>query len=253
MRWDVLQFGDKKPIQDIELQDFPVPDTKYLEFFLTGKNVLGDKTPSEHQTISYNSEEKSSWVEFTHTFSEASRLLGLPKAVLYISCDAQDDFVVFVILRKKDKNGKDMMHLNFPFEASPIKSIAEIDAKTTHSVNTHVGQQGILRASHRAIDESKSIHPNFPFHPHEKQEKVPPGQIVKLEIGIWALGVDFDAGESISLRVSKQCSPDLWFWSQLTVIAGWRSTSHSGGVYSMVRAAPRAREEPRRADGSLWW
>lgn len=61
-----------------------------------------------------------------------------------MSCDTQDDFVVFVILRKKDKNGKDMMQLNFPFEATPIKSIADIDVKSTHSVNTHVGQQGIL-------------------------------------------------------------------------------------------------------------
>lgn len=202
VRWDVLQFGDRKPIHGIELEDFPVPSTEYREYFLSENNKLGDRSPSSHQTVSYNSEEKGSWVEFTHTFAEASRLIGLPKAVLHMSCDAQDDFVVFVILRKKDKNGKDMMHLNFPFESAPIKSIAEIDAQSTHSVNTHVGQQGILRVSHRAIDESKSIHPNFPFHPHEKQEKVPPGKIVKLEIGIWALGVDFDAGESISLRVS---------------------------------------------------
>jgi predicted acyl esterase len=33
---------------------------------------------------------------------------------------------------------------------------------------------------------------------------VPKGTVVKLEIGIWALGVDFAAGESISLRVGGQ-------------------------------------------------
>lgn len=63
---------------------------------------------------------------------------------------------------------------------------------------------GILRASQRHIDPSKSIHPNFPFHPHDRQEPVPKGTVVKLEIGIWALGVDFGAGESISLRVGGQ-------------------------------------------------
>lgn len=214
VRWDILQFGDRKPIQDVVLEDYPVPNTEYREYFLSENSKLSDKSPSSPQSLSYNSEEKGSWVEFVHTFDEPSRILGLPKVEVYMSCDAQDDFVVYVILRKKDKDGNDMMHLNFPFEASPIKSISEIDAKSTHSVNTHVGQQGILRVSQRAIDPSKSIHPNFPFHPHEKQEKVPPGQIVKLEIGIWALAVDFDAGESISLRVGGQhftaVSISLW-------------------------------------------
>lgn len=201
VRWDVLQFGDKAPIQDVELEAYPVPDTQYQEFFLSNDSKLSRGLPSQAQKLSYSSEDKSSWVEFTHTFAEPSRLLGLPKTILYMSCDAQDDFVVFVILKKKDKDGKDMMQLNFPFSAAPIKSIKEINDKSTHSVNTHVGQMGILRVSHRSIDRSKSIHPNVPFHPHDKQEKVPAGEIVKLEIGIWALAVDFDAGESISLRV----------------------------------------------------
>lgn len=203
VRWDALQFGDRKPIQDIELEDFPVPTTEYRELFFSQKEELSTSPPSESRVSSYNSEDKNSWVQFSHTFTEPSRLIGLPKAIVYVSCEAQDDFVVFVILRKKDKNGKDMLHLNFPFEASPIKSISEIDSASTHSVNTHAGQMGILRASHRQIDAFKSMHPQFPFHPHEAEEKVAPGTVVKLEIGIWAMGVDFDAGESISVRVSS--------------------------------------------------
>jgi len=72
------------------------------------------------------------------------------------------------------------------------------------SLNLHLGSLGILRASHRAFDSSRSIHPQFPYHPHDKEEKITPGDIVKLEIGIWAMGVDFDAGESISVQVSGQ-------------------------------------------------
>ncbi|KAK3624901.1 hypothetical protein LTR56_020715 [Elasticomyces elasticus] len=67
-----------------------------------------------------------------------------------------------------------------------------------------MGSVGILRASHRAFHANKSIHPQFPFHPHEIEEKVKPGEVVKLEIGIWAMGNDFDAGESISVQVSGQ-------------------------------------------------
>jgi hypothetical protein len=58
---------------------------------------------------------------------------------------------------------------------------------------------GILRESQRKIDASKSLHPQFPFHPHEEVQKVPRGEVIKLEIGIWAMGADYEAGESIRL------------------------------------------------------
>lgn len=196
----MLQFGDREAIDDVVLEDFPVPNTEYKELFLHG-GTLVDNPGSEYQKFSYNSEDRNDFVEFTHTFQHPSRLLGLPKAVLYMSCEDRDDFTVFVILRKKDKNGKDLMHLNFPLRATPVSSISEIPEKDYSSTNLHIGSVGILRASHREIDHSKSLHPQFPFHPHAKEEKVAPGTIVKLEIGIWAIGVDYEAGESISIRV----------------------------------------------------
>lgn len=200
VRWSALQFGDREPIDDIPLEDFPVPGTDYREFFLHDNKLLREPATST-KTLSYDSENYTSVVDFVHTFDTKARLIGLPKATLYMSCPDRDDFTVFVILRKLDRNGKDLLHLNFPFSATPIKSIDEIPNKDRASLNLHLGSTGILRASHRAIDSSRSIHPNFPFHPHTKQEKVPPGTVVKLEIGIWAMGVDFDAGESVSVRV----------------------------------------------------
>ncbi|KAH7313052.1 Alpha/Beta hydrolase protein [Rhexocercosporidium sp. MPI-PUGE-AT-0058] len=204
VRWSALQMGDREPIDDIPLEDFPVPGTEYRELFLHDGNKLLSEPQTSITTHSYDSEQHLSVVDFNYTFTTKARLIGLPKAILYMSCPDRDDFTVFVILRKKDKNGKDLMHLNFPFSATPIKSIDEIPEKDQASLNLHLGSSGILRASHRAIDPSKSIHPQFPFHPHKKQEKVAPGTVVRLEIGIWAMGVDFDAGESISLRIGGQ-------------------------------------------------
>ena len=204
VRWDALRYGDRKSVQDIVLEDFPVPNTDYQSLYLSPNNRLASSTPETAQSVSYNSEKYGEYVEFTHKFPKGTRLIGLPKAEIYVSCPVQDDFVVFVLLRKLDKDGKPMVHLNFPIERTPLGSVSELDANSSHSVNTWVGPMGILRASHRAIDRSKSMHENFPFHPHEKQEKVPPGTVVKLEIGIWAIGTDFDEGESISLRVSGQ-------------------------------------------------
>lgn len=193
-------MGDREAIDDIPLTDFPSPETDYKKFFLHS-NKLYNSAQTEPQTLSYNSEEHLSTVSFDHTFEENSRLIGLPKITLYMACPTRDDFIVFVILRKKDKNGKDLMHLNFPFSATPVKSIDDIPEKERASLNLHLGSTGVLRASHRAIDDKRSMHPQFPFHPHAKEEKIEPGTVVKLDIGIWAMGVDFDEGESISVRV----------------------------------------------------
>ncbi|KAL6355865.1 hypothetical protein LRP88_09448 [Fusarium phalaenopsidis] len=203
VRWSALQFGDKPAIDDIVLEDFPVPSTQYREFFLQGDRLV-DQPGSEHQKFSYNSEDHTSFAEFTYTFGKKARLIGLPKAVLYMSCRDKDDFTTFLILRKKDKNGKALMHLNFPITAAPVDSIDDIPLKDYSSTNLHLGSVGILRASHREIDHSKSFHPHWPFRPHEKEDKIPPGTIVKLEIGIWAMGIDFEEGESVSLRVGGQ-------------------------------------------------
>ncbi|PYI32152.1 X-Pro dipeptidyl-peptidase C-terminal non-catalytic domain-containing protein [Aspergillus indologenus CBS 114.80] len=203
VRWSALQFGDREVIDDIELPDFPVPSTEYREFFLS-ENRLSAAPVTQYEKLSYDSNQVNSLLAFTHTFDQPARLIGLPKAILYMSCEDRDDFTVFVILRKLDRNGRPLMHLNFPIHATPVQSIAEIPTKDQASLNLHLGSTGILRASHRAFDPAKSIHLQFPFHPHNKQDKVPPGEIVKLEIGIWAMGVDFDEGESISIQVSGQ-------------------------------------------------
>lgn len=219
VRWSALQFGDREAIDNIVLEDFPAPSTEYRELFLSSQTLSTSRVPA-YEKLSYDSESPSSFAEFSYTFDKPSRLIGLPKAVLYMSSEDQDDFTVFVIIRKKDKNGKPLMHLNFPFHATPVKAIDDIPQKEQASLNLHLGSTGILRASHRAIDTGKSIHPQFPFHPHARQEKVTPGDIVKLEIGIWAMGVDFEAGETISVRVSFSLSfPNGWMI--LTISGFW--------------------------------
>ena len=200
VRWSALQFGDKNAIDNIEYEDFPVPETEYKQLFLHG-GTLNNSAAKDAATVEYNSEDGNSVAAFNLKFEKDTRLIGLPKAVLYMSCPDFDDMNVYVILRKLDKDGKPLMHLCFPIEATPVKSIAEIPEKQRQSTNLHMGSVGILRASHRAFDEKKSIHSQFPLNPHEIEEKIKPGEIVKLEIGIWAMGNDFAAGESISVQV----------------------------------------------------
>nr|OQO20666.1 hypothetical protein B0A51_11025 [Rachicladosporium sp. CCFEE 5018] len=203
VRWSALQFGNREAIDNIELEDYPVPGTEYREMFLHS-GTLNSEPAKETSVSTYDSTNKDDFADFTYTFKNKTRLIGLPKAVLYVSCEERDDLIIFVTLRKRDAKGNLLMHLNFPFKAMPYNTIEEIPLKEQAVLNLHKGSMGILRASHRAYDQERSLHPQFPFHPHDKEEKIPPGTIVKLEIGIWSIGYDFDAGESISVQIGGQ-------------------------------------------------
>jgi uncharacterized protein len=204
VRWATLPFGDRDVTHDIALPDFPVPNTDYKPFYLGPNGTLSAEPPAAVGTVSHNSEDRWSISKFRHTFTQASRLIGLPKAELYMSCDALDDLIVFVQLRKLSKDGEELSQLQFPFSRAPINSMSEMSDKERVSLTTHNGSIGILRASQRKIDASKSLHPQFPFHPHDEVQKVPNGEVVKLEIGIWAMGVDYEEGESIQVDILGQ-------------------------------------------------
>ncbi|KAH0026096.1 alpha/beta-hydrolase, partial [Aureobasidium melanogenum] len=206
LNWSLLQFGDRKAIENVLIENFPVPNTDYKVFYLGQDKKLVDSPPSTLEKFSHDSEKHLGFSEFIHTFDKPTNLLGLPKAIVYVSCadTSRDDFTVFIILRKLDKNGKTLYHPNFPIEATLVNSIDEIPEKEMASLNLFSGATGILRASQREMDESKSIHPQIPFHPHKRQQKISPNEIVKLEIGIWAMSVHYDVGESISVRIDGQ-------------------------------------------------
>lgn len=59
----------------------------------------------------------------------------------------------------------------------------------------------MLRASHRALDGSLSK-PQWPAHDHSRISPVPPGSVVKLEIGLWPAAIQFEAGEGLMLKIS---------------------------------------------------
>jgi hypothetical protein len=105
---------------------------------------------------------------------------------------------------KISATGEEMLNLNIPWKGLPVSKIADIPAALRTEVILYAGPTGIQRASMRAIDSGKSMHENWPYYPMDKVEKVPRGKVVRLEIGIWATGIEFEAGESIRLQVCGQ-------------------------------------------------
>lgn len=207
VRMASLQYGDKEAIHPIVEEDFPIPRTDYRTLYFGSDNSLQPSPPAQTSFLSYNSESNTSPVAhaaFTMKFDKPTRLMGLPKAVLYMSCPDFNDMIVYVLIRKLDAQGKPMVAINIPWSAAPYTKAADIPESDYSNLMIYYGPTGILRASHRKTDPSKALHPQYPFHTHDEVQKIPAGDIVKLEIGLWAMGVDFEAGEGISVQVSGE-------------------------------------------------
>jgi hypothetical protein len=159
-------------------------------------------------SISYLSD---SWdadgAHFVYKFDIYTELVGFSKVTLYMSCTDADDMDVYVILRKLDKDGNALLHLNVPVESLP-EGITEKDIPNVN-IFKYVGPNGRLRASHRKVvqdaeistEEALMLYPANVWHPHNTEEKVALGEIVCLEIPLWPGGMIFQAGESIRLEV----------------------------------------------------
>ncbi|KAI4943259.1 hypothetical protein J4E91_009458 [Alternaria rosae] len=202
-------------VDNLPFTAWPVPEAKDIHLRLSTDGTLQSSSELvKGGQCSYASDAKAEnfdadpeELSFTYTFAKQTRLIGSSKAVLYMSCPDHDDLDVFVILRKIDKDGRILRNCNIPF--AELKAVGGdgiddiVDPHELPTLNTlqYVGPSGILRASHREIESSISKH-NFPHHKHTSEAKISPGQIVKLEIGIWAAGIQFEAGEKLVLRVS---------------------------------------------------
>ncbi|KAL5333700.1 Alpha/Beta hydrolase protein [Aspergillus crustosus] len=239
VRMAVLRYGETTPLANIVEPDFPLPRTVYRKAYLDPSGGLSlDKPSSESGAISYNSEDPKATANFTYTFPERTQLVGIPKAVLYMRCDDHNDLDVFLVLSKLSQTGKLLFNLNIPWKGLPVSSIDDIPADKRTEVILYQGPTGILRASHRAIDSSRSMHPNWPFHPHEVEEKIQPGTVVRLEIGIWAMGVEYEAGESLQLRISGHYQGISNFGTPEHVRNKGKHWVHAGGQYDSHLVLP---------------
>lgn len=60
--------------------------------------------------------------------------------------------------------------------------------------------RGILKVSHRKLDPKLST-PARPYHSHDVEQKLHPGEIVKVEVEIWPTSMVYEKGTRIRLDV----------------------------------------------------
>jgi uncharacterized protein len=122
---------------------------------------------------------------------------------LFVSCAERDDLDIAVQIRKMDKDGRPLKHLNYPAPV-PIEEVADLNVAKT------LGPQGFLRASHAVSLDREKSKGNDLFYSHRIQKPVPKGNVAELEIPIWPIGMVLAAGEGIMLRISghDMCLPE---------------------------------------------
>ncbi|KAL3464891.1 Alpha/Beta hydrolase protein [Aspergillus heterothallicus] len=209
---NVLRYETKPALQNLVVEDFPIPQTQYKNAYLSSEGELSLSLPGQVGSATYDSQQRSAFVSFTYKFPQTTKLVGIPKAVLYMSCSATDDMDIYVILCKLSATGQEQMSLNIPFDGIPVSTIHEIPKEKRTEMILYKGPTGMLRASRRS-------------------DKIAPGTIVRVEIGIWAMGIEYEAGESIQVQISGQFRGMGDFKSTVPGVNKGTHLVHFGGQY----------------------
>jgi hypothetical protein len=128
--------------------------------------------------VRYKADNNQDEVNFAIEFQKDTEFAGYVSLHLWIETDIADDADIFVLLQKLD-----------------------FDDKPVQGGYGFIGPDGRLRASHRKLDTSRST-PWFPYHPHDQEEPLTPGQPVPIDIEIRPIGMCWHKGEKLKLTIA---------------------------------------------------
>ncbi len=163
--------------------EWPLARTQYTPFYLDASTASLSPAPvAEESSIAYDATAGEPKAVFSHTFSEDTELTGYFKLKLWVEAEGADDMDLFAAVQKFDAAGE---LVNFYY--------------ITRFRFGHAAH-GWLRVSHRELDEARST-PYQPYHPHQREQLLKPGEIVPVEIEIWPSSTLFHAGEQMRVVV----------------------------------------------------
>ena len=159
--------------------EWPLARTQWTKFYLhpdkslstqpaSGDAKLGYKTTGDGLTFS------------TPPMAEAMEITGPVAAKLFVSSDTTDADL-FLVLRVFDPPDKEVVFVG------------------SNDPRTPVGL-GWLRASHRKLDPKEST-PYRPWHTHDEEWPLTPGEPVELDIEIWPTSIVVPPGYRLALSV----------------------------------------------------
>jgi predicted acyl esterase len=160
--------------------EWPLARTQWTEYFLQPHGlVLAAKPPAGETTLSYQT--TGDGLTFrTQPSTKSLEITGPVTAKLWVSSDTTDADL-FLVLRLFDPASKETTFIGSNDPRTPIGI-------------------GWLRASHRKLDPKKSL-PYRPWHSHDEEQPLTPGQPVELDIEIWPTCIVVPPGYQLALTV----------------------------------------------------
>jgi len=213
--------------------EWPLARTQYTKYYLTAEKAgvvenaihdvrLSTSAPRREAALSYASgpeayrraNRRLPTISFTtEPLAADVEITGHINLVMWVSSET-DDMDVFAYLRKINPDG---------------------------SVVT--ATRGILQASHRKLDPELST-PYRPYHTHDEIQKLVPGEVVPIEVEIWATSMVFEAGSRIRLDVNAHDGQHYFAAYNLG-----DNTVYTGGDRASYVVLPIV--PPKDADGSV--
>lgn len=198
---------------------WPLARTVHTPFYLDAATRSLSASPvAEASSIAYDPTAGEPEAVFSHVFEEDTELTGYFKLKLWVEAEGADDMDLFAAVQKFDRAGE---MVNFYF--------------ITRFRFGHAAH-GWLRVSHRELDPVKST-PSQPFHSHQREQRLVPGEIVPVEIEIWPSSTLFKAGEQMRVIVMgkdpfpPQNDPGVIIALHPETRNEGRHIIHTGGAY----------------------
>jgi uncharacterized protein len=160
--------------------EWPLARTQWTHFYLNPHDMSLSRTPVQASgSVTY--EAMGEGVTFsTPPLTEPMELTG-PSALKLFLSSSTVDADVFAVLRVFDPQGVEVVFQGALDPHSPISL-------------------GWLRASHRKLDAARSL-PYRPFHSHDEKQALVPGQVVELDVEIWATCIVVPVGYRVALTL----------------------------------------------------
>ncbi len=207
-------------------QEWPLARAELVPLYLdAGAGALSRAKPAIESAARYEALADDGQAVFDIRFDTSTELTGHMKLKLWVEAEGASDMDLFVGIEKLDRSGARVPFAFYAlYEHGPVAL-------------------GWLRASHRELDEARST-PEQPYHPHTREDPLPAGEAVPVEIEVWPSSTLFEAGETLRLIVKgrdiyrERPSPMLpWLLHEDTRSAGTH-VLHTGGRYDSHLLVP---------------
>ena len=144
--------------------------------------------------------------------SQDTEITGPVVLVLWVS-STSEDVDIFATIRNIGPDGKDVWE----------------EGQQGHTDYVPVAK-GWLRASHRKLDDQKSL-PYRPYHVHDERQWLSPGEIVECHVEIWPTCMVFGKGHRIRLDVQPRdgVGSSVYRHYHADYNIGAMNTVHAGG------------------------